>query len=148
MVGAPWSNQWTSPGTWRNQCLPKGIPEDPWDHPMECHPGSKRFIKFSWLEAYLCSHKLIWALAELSTLCDLFPGRLADVLIYVGVPVYPWLRGNASERLCLNLPVLKHQAVRGLQRRWSSLVGKSAQTSAECKTNRLAVSPVMDNSSI
>ena len=38
----------------------------------------------------------------------------------------------ASERLCLGHPFLKHHEVREIQRRRSSLVGKSAQTSAEC----------------
>ena len=42
------------------------------------------------------------------------------------------LRGNIFERLCLGHPLLKRQAVRELQGKQSSLVGKSAQTSAEC----------------
>ena len=46
--------------------------------------------------------------------------------------VYPELRVNVSERLCLGHPFLKHHVVREIQRRRSSLVGKSAQTSAEC----------------
>ena len=35
-----------------------------------------------------------------------FRGRLADVG-KVGVLVYPGLRGNASERLCLDLPIME-----------------------------------------
>ena len=50
----------------------------------------------------------------------------------VGVTVYPSDGPNASERLCLGHPFLKHHVVREIQRRRSSLVGKSAQTSAEC----------------
>ena len=37
-----------------------------------------------------------------------------------------------SERLCLGHPFLEHHVVREIQRRRSILVGKSAQTSAEC----------------
>ena len=60
-----------------------------------------------------------------------FSGRLADVGD-VGGTVYPELRVNASERLCLGHPFLKHHVVREIQQRRSSLVGKSGQTSAEC----------------
>ena len=58
-------------------------------------------------------------------------GRLADVGD-VGWYCLPGVRVNASERLCLGHPFLKHHEVREIQRRRSSLVGKSAQTSAEC----------------
>ena len=77
-----------------------------------------------------------------------YSGRLADVVIYVGVPVYPGLRGNTSERLCLDLPALKHQAVRGYKGGDRVLWGKVCKTLQSVKTNRLAVSPVMDNLSI
>ena len=50
----------------------------------------------------------------------------------VGVPAYLSVKGASSERLCLDHPFLKHHVVREIQRRRSSLVGKSAQTSAEC----------------
>ena len=60
-----------------------------------------------------------------------YSGGLADVGD-VGGTVYPEYRVNASERLCLGHPFLKHHEVRESQRRRSSLVGKSAQTSAEC----------------
>ena len=43
--------------------------------------------------------------------------------------------------LCLGHPFLKHRVVRETKRRRSSLVGKSAQTSAECK-NLIMVSRV------
>ena len=58
-------------------------------------------------------------------------GRLVDVGD-VGWYCLPGVRVNASERLCLDHPFLKHHVVREIQRRRSSLVGKSAQTSAEC----------------
>ena len=74
-------------------------------------------------------------------------GRLADVGD-VGWYCLPGVIVNASERLCLGHPFLKHNVVREIPRRRSSLVGKSVQTFAECKTNRLVVSPVMDNLSI
>ena len=50
----------------------------------------------------------------------------------VGWYCLPRVRVNASERLCLGHPFLKLHAVREIQRRRSSLVGKSAQTSTEC----------------
>ena len=58
-------------------------------------------------------------------------GRLVDVGD-VGWYCLPGVRVNASERLCLGHPFLKHHVVREIQRRGSSLAGKSAQTSAEC----------------
>src|SRR5919106_7015130 len=58
-------------------------------------------------------------------------GRLADIGD-VGWYCLPMVRVNSSERLCLGHPFLKHHVVREIQRRRSSLVGKSAQTSAEC----------------
>ena len=58
-------------------------------------------------------------------------GRLADVGD-VGWYGLPGVRDNASERVCLGHPFLKHHVVREVQRRRLSLVGKSAQTSAEC----------------
>ena len=61
-------------------------------------------------------------------------GRLADVG-GVGWYCLPGVRVNASERLCLGHPILKHHVVREIQRRRSSRVGKSAQTSAECINN-------------
>ena len=60
-----------------------------------------------------------------------YSGRLADVGD-VGVSVYPSYGASASERLCLGHPFLKQHVVRETKRRRSSLVGKSAQTSAEC----------------
>ena len=57
-------------------------------------------------------------------------GRLANAGD-VGGTVYSEKRVNASERLCLGHPFLKDRVVREIQRRRSSLVGKSAQTSAE-----------------
>ena len=58
-------------------------------------------------------------------------GRLADVGD-VGWYGLPGVRVDASERLCLGHPFLKHHAVREIQRRRANLVGKSAQTAAEC----------------
>jgi len=58
-------------------------------------------------------------------------GRLANVWD-VGWYYLPEVRVNASERLCLGHPFLKHHVVREIQWRRSSLVGKSAQTSEEC----------------
>ena len=60
-----------------------------------------------------------------------FSGRLADVGD-VGVQAYLSVKGTSSEKLCLGHPFLKHYVVREIQQRRSSLVGKSAQTSAEC----------------
>ena len=60
-----------------------------------------------------------------------FSGRLADVGD-VGWYCLPRVRVNASERPCLGHPFLKHHVVREIQWRRSNLVGKSAQTSAEC----------------
>ena len=77
-----------------------------------------------------------------------YSGRLADVG-ESRCNCLPRVRVNASERLCLGHPFLKHHVVREIQRRRSSLVGKSAQTSAECiNKSWLAVSPVMDILSI
>ena len=59
-------------------------------------------------------------------------GRLADVGD-VGWYCLPRVGVNASERLCLGHPFLKHHVVREIQRRRSSLVGKSAKTSAVYK---------------
>ena len=53
-------------------------------------------------------------------------GRLADVGD-VGWYCLPGVRINASEKLCLGHPFLKHHVVREIQRTRSSLVGKSAQ---------------------
>ena len=50
-------------------------------------------------------------------------GRLADVGD-VGWYCLPGIRVNASERLCLGHPFLKHHVVREIQRRRSSLVGE------------------------
>ena len=58
-------------------------------------------------------------------------GRIADVGD-VGWYCLPSVRVVVSERLCLDHPFLKHHVVRESQWRRSSLVGKSAQTSAEC----------------
>ena len=58
-------------------------------------------------------------------------GRLADVGV-VGWYGLPGVRVNASIKLCLGHPFLKHHVVRETKQRRSSLVGKSAQTSAEC----------------
>ena len=58
-------------------------------------------------------------------------GRLADVGD-VGWYCLPRVRVIASERLYLGHLFLKHRVVREIQRRRSSLVGKSAQTFAEC----------------
>ena len=58
-------------------------------------------------------------------------GRLADVGD-VGWYGLPGVRVNASKKLCLGHPFLKHHVVREIQRRRSSLVGESAQTSLEC----------------
>ena len=58
-------------------------------------------------------------------------GRLEDVGD-VGSYGLPGVRVNASEKLCLSHPCIKHHVVREIQWRRSSLVGKSAQTSAEC----------------
>ena len=58
-------------------------------------------------------------------------GRLVDVGD-VGWYGLPGVRVNTSERLCLNHLFLKHHVLREIQRRRSSLVGKSAQTSTEC----------------
>ena len=58
-------------------------------------------------------------------------GRLADVGD-VGWYGLPRVRVNASERLCLDHPFLKHHVVGEIKQRRSSLVGKSAQTSTEC----------------
>ena len=57
--------------------------------------------------------------------------RLEDVGD-VGSSGLPGVRVNASERLCLGHPFLKHHVVREIQLRRSSLAGKSEQTSAEC----------------
>ena len=50
----------------------------------------------------------------------------------VAIPYTCGLSGTSSERLCLGHPFLKHYVVQEIQRRRSSLVGKSAQTSPEC----------------
>ena len=60
-----------------------------------------------------------------------YSGRLADVgESRCNCP--PGVKSIVSERLCLGHPFLKHNVVRQIKRRRSSLVGKSAQTSAEC----------------
>ena len=77
-----------------------------------------------------------------------FSGKLADVgdCRWYDLPVE---RANASERLCLGHPLLKHQVLREIQQRRSGLVGKSAQNSVECiNQSWLAVSSVMDILSI
>ena len=58
-------------------------------------------------------------------------GRLTDVGD-VGSYCLPGVRVNASETLCHGHPFLKHRVVREIQRRRSSLAGKSVQTSAKC----------------
>ena len=61
-------------------------------------------------------------------------GRLADVGD-VGWYYLPRVRVNASERLCLGHPFLKHHVVREIQRRRSSLVGKVRKPLQSVQTN-------------
>ena len=51
-------------------------------------PRLKGIIRSFMLETSVCSHMLLWALAQLTKLCELLRGGLADVGD-VGVPVYP-----------------------------------------------------------
>ena len=98
----------------------------------ESHPGSKGLIVLTYLEAYVCSHKLLWALAWLISCRDSY---------LVVSWMYMWIGGMGATGVRETL-LKNHVSIfqlsytmkcDKLQRRWSSLVRKSAQTSAECK---------------
>ena len=143
MVYLRWQLKYTSgwieaPGQSRTSLFSFGPP-----------PRLKGIMRFFKLETSMCSHKPLWALAQLSRLRELLKRWTKRCRGIVGVTVCPEQRVNASERLCLGHPFLKHHVVREIQRRRSSLVGKSAQTSAECnKLIMISRVPVMDILSI
>ena len=112
-------------------------------------PRLKGIMRLFILETSVCSHKLLWALAQLTKLCELLQWQTSRCrgCRWYGLPdrkVLALLKDYVSV-----IRLLKHHVVRETKRRRSSLVGKSAQTSAECnKLIMVTVSPVMDILSI
>ena len=109
-------------GTWVDQdCLFYGPP-----------PRLKGIMRLFILETSVCSHKPLWALAQLIKLCELLQWQTSRCrgCRWYGLPdrkVLALLKDYVSV-----IRLLKHHVVRETKRRRSSLVGKSAQTSAEC----------------
>ena len=58
------------------------------------------------LETSVCSQKLLWALAQLSKLCEALEEVDQQMQWVVGGTVYPEQRVNASERLYLESPTM------------------------------------------
>ena len=65
-----------------------------------------------------------------------FSGRLADVGDVGGI-VYPEQRVNASERLCLGHPFLKHHLVRGISGGDQVLWGKVRKPLQSVQSNHV-----------
>ena len=92
----------------------------------------QRIMRLFMLETSVCSHKLLWALAQLTKSCKLLQWQTSRCrgCRWYGLPdrkVLALLKDYVSV-ICL----LKHPVVREIQPRRSSLVEKSVQTSAEC----------------
>ena len=95
-------------------------------------PRLKGIMRLFILETSVCSHKLLWALAQLTKSCELLQWQTSRCrgCRWYGLPdrkVLALLKDYVSV-----IRLLKHHVVRETKRRRSSLVGKSAQTSAEC----------------
>ena len=95
-------------------------------------PRLKGIMRLFILETSVCSHKLLWALAQLTKLCELLQWQTSRCrgCRWYGLPdrkVLALLKDYVSV-----IRLLKPHVVRETKRRRSSLVGKSAQTSAEC----------------
>ena len=95
-------------------------------------PRLKGIMRLFILETSVCSHKLLWALAQLTKSCELLQWQTSRCrgCRWYGLPdrkVLALLKDYVSV-----IRLLKHHVVRENKRRRSSLVGKSAQTSAEC----------------
>ena len=126
MVYLRWQLKLTSgwievPGYSRIACFSFGPP-----------PRFKGIMRFFMLETSVCSRKLLWALAQLIKVCELLQwqtSRCRGKQVYRSThrKVLALLKGYVSV-----IRLLKHHVVRENKRRRSSLVGKSAQTSAEC----------------
>ena len=95
-------------------------------------PRLKGIMRFFMLETSVCSHKLLWALAKLTKSCELLQWQTSRCrgCRWQGLPDRKVLALLKDYVLVIRL--LKHPVVRETKRRRSSLVGKSAQTSAEC----------------
>ena len=126
MVYLRWRLKLTSgwievPGYSRIACFSFGPP-----------PRFKGIMRLFMLETSVCSRKLLWALAQLIKLCELLQWQTSRCrgCRWYGLPdrkVLELLKDYVSV-----IRLLKHHVVRETKRRRSSLVGKSAQTSAEC----------------
>ena len=124
---------WIEPPGYSRTCLPRhlGIPG------LACFsfgppPKLKGIMRLFILETSVCSHKPLWALAQLTKLCELLQWQTSRCrgCRWYGLPdrkVLALLKDYVSV-----IRLLKHHVVRETKRRRSSLVGKSAQTSAEC----------------
>ena len=104
-------------------------------------PRPKGIMRLFILETSVCSHKLLWALAQLIKSCELlqWQTRRCRGSRCNGLPdrkVLALLKDYVSV-----IRLLKHHVVRETKWRRSSLVGKSAQTSAECN-KLIMISPV------
>ena len=92
----------------------------------------KGIMRLFMLETSVCSHKLLWALAQLTKSCELLQWQTSRCrgCRWYGLPdrkVLALLKDYVSV-----IRLLKDLVVRETKRRRSSLVGKSTQTSAEC----------------
>ena len=95
-------------------------------------PRPKGIMRFFILETSVCSHKLLWALAQLTQSCELLQWQTSRCrrCRWYGLPdrkVLALLKDYVSV-----IRLLKHLVVRATKWRRPSLAGKSAQTSAEC----------------
>ena len=95
-------------------------------------PRLKGIMRLFMLETSVCSHKLLWALAQLTKSCVILQWQTSRCrgCRWYGLPdrkVLALLKDYVSV-----IRLLKHHVVRETKWRQSSLVGKSAQTSVEC----------------
>ena len=95
-------------------------------------PRLKGIMRLFILETSMCSHKLLWALAQLTKSCELLKWQTSRCrgCRWYGLPDRKMLALLKDYVSVIRL--LKHHVVRETKRRRSSLVGKSVQTSAEC----------------
>jgi hypothetical protein len=96
-----------------------------------CHPGTKRPTCLPCLVSFQCSLMTIWALSWLSMLWGFIHGYWQKVVF--------WARSDPDGWMSF-WKVLSHSSL------WVEWVLRwKCTTPAGCQTNRLAMSPVMDN---
>ena len=93
-------------GTWRIQCGPR-ISRSTRVIILRYSTQAQRELRYFMLETSVCSHKLLWSLAQLSKLHEALEEVDQQMQWVVGGIVYPEQRVIASERLCLGHPFLK-----------------------------------------